>query len=167
MSLSLFNIISTLGIVAILTAFLYVGKKLQILESMDECMRKIKTNVNVITLYLTRHHAQFNPSELQTLSPFQLTPTGEDFIKSIGFDTVFAQHESDFFAFVDSEQVRLKYDVETAAIKSIYGLYEKPFMEFLKIFFYNHPDRNLENTASALGVYVRDKYLAKHPGITQ
>jgi hypothetical protein len=40
-------------------------------------------------------------------------------------------------------------------------------MEFLKIFFYENPARNMENTAPTLGVYIRNKYLAKHPEITQ
>lgn len=33
--------------------------------------------------------------------------------------------------------------------------------------FYNHPDRNLENTAPTLGLYIRDKYLADYPEIRE
>lgn len=161
------NAIICIGIPAILTAFIYIGKKLQILNDLHVCVEKIKVNLSVISNYLTRNHTTFNSSELQTLSPFQLTEEGKKFIKDIGFDNVFEQHRNDFFTFIFAENVKLKYDVETAAIKSIAVLYEKPYMEFLKVYFYNHPSRNLENTAPTLGVYVRDMYLEAHPEITQ
>lgn len=123
--------------------------------------------MKVMSDYLTRHHKKFNPAELQTLSPYMLTPEGNDFIKKIGFDNVFEKNKNDFFNFVDSENPKLKYDVEIASIKSIYLLSDKPFMEFLKVFFYNNPLRTLEDTAPTLGVYVRDMYLEQHPEITQ
>jgi hypothetical protein len=40
-------------------------------------------------------------------------------------------------------------------------------MKFLKVYFYNNPTRNLENTAPTLGVYLRDRYLADHPEIKE
>jgi hypothetical protein len=73
----------------------------------------------------------------------------------------------DFYNIISGEDVKVKYDVEMASIKSIYALYEKPYMQFLKVYFYNKPERSLENTAPTLGVYVRDSYLLEHPEITQ
>lgn len=166
MAFSLFNIITTVGIVAILGACVYIGRKLQILDNLNGCMDKMKINLGVISSYLTRNHTKFNPSELQTLSPFQLTDQGNQFIKTIGFDNVFEKHKNDFFEIISNENVKLKYDVETAAIKAIFVVYDESYMDFLKIYFYNNPGRNLENTAPTLGVYVRDRYLENHPEIT-
>ena len=109
----------------------------------------------------------FNPSELKPYSPLALTPQGEELIKKLGFNNVFSEHKEDFFALIDAEQPKLKYDVENAAIKAIYLLTDRPYMDFLKVFFYNTPDRGMEDTAPTLAVYVRDAYLAAHPEITQ
>lgn len=167
MNISFIDIIVTIGVASVVGGLIYIGRKLQILDDLSSCTNKIKVNLNVISTYLTRFHTKFNASELQTFSPFQLTPDGAKFVKEIGFDNVFETNKNDFFDFLKSENVKLKYDVESSSIKSIFALYEKPFMEFLKVYFYNHPDRNLENTAPTLGVYVRDKYLEIHPEITQ
>jgi hypothetical protein len=164
---TIWGIIQSVGILAVLGVFIYVGKKLQVLDNLSSCVEKIKVNLNVVSNYLTRNHTKFNPSELQTFSPFQLTEEGKKFITDIGFNNIFEQHRDDFFNFIATENVKLKYDVETASIKSVFALYEKSFMEFLKVYFYNNPNRNLENTAPTLGVYVRDKYLETHPEITQ
>jgi len=96
-----------------------------------------------------------------------LTEAGNKLIKEVGFDNVFKENKTDFFSFLDGEHPKLKYDVEVVSIKAIYVLADKPYMQFLKVFFYNKPDRNMDNTAPTLGVYVRDKYLEEHPEITQ
>ncbi len=36
-----------------------------------------------------------------------------------------------------------------------------------RVFMYNKPDRNMENTAPTLGVYIRDMYLSEHPEIIE
>jgi len=156
-----------IGIPTIVGALIYIGKKLYLLESLEKSTEKIKHNMKVVGDYLTRHHTKFNPSDLKAFSPLNLTEAGKKFISSIGFENVFEKNKSDFFQCIESENPKLKYDVEVAAIKSIYVLYDKPYMEFLKVLFYNDPNRNMENSASTFGVYVRDKYLADHPEITQ
>ena len=160
-------VIVAVGVPAIVGALIYIGKKLQLLQSLDTSTEKIKHNITVIGNYLTRHHIKFDPRELRALSPLNLTDVGKKFIEDIGFSNVFEKNKDNFFVFIDGENPKLKYDVEAASIKSIYTLYDQPYMEFLKVFFYNNPDRNLENTVSTLGVYIRDKYLAQHPEITQ
>ncbi len=99
-SIPLFEVISIIGIVSVLGAFIYIGRKLQVLDSVDKCVEKIKINMNVISTYLTRYHTKFDPDELQTFSPFQLTDDGKQFIKTVGFDNVFETHKSDFFDLV-------------------------------------------------------------------
>lgn len=128
---------------------------------------KIKNNVKVIGDHLTNTDSNFNHSELQTYSPLRLTDEGKKFIKDLGFDNAFEKHRDDFFSFVNDEEPKLKYDVERAAIKAVYALSDKDYMSFLKVFFYNNPDRSMKNVAPTLGVYVRDKYLEEHPEITE
>lgn len=162
-----FQIISTVGIVSVLGAFLYIGRKLQILDDLKEASNKTKVNLDVVCKYLIKNHTRFDATELQTFSPFQLTEKGNNFIKEIGFDNVFEKYKTTFFNFIDNENPKLKYDVENNAIKVVSALYDEPYMEFLKVYLYNHPNRNLANIAPTLGVYIRDKYLSEHPEITQ
>ncbi len=161
------NTILAIGVPSIIGAFIYVGKKLQVLEDLKISVDKMKHNLMVVCNFLIKNNDEFSSSELKTLSPLQLAHEGNDFITNVGFDKVFSEHKKVFFTFIDDEQPKLKYDVEIAAIKSIYFLYDKDFMQFLKIYFYNKPERNFENTAPTLGVYIRDAYLAEHPEITQ
>jgi len=161
------GIIIIIGIPTIVGVLIKFGGKLQTLKTIEGAVEKIKHNMKVMGDYLTRHHSKFNPAELKAFSPLQLTEGGKKLVKDVGFDNVFNNNKSDFFLFIDSEHPKLKYDVEVASTKSIYVLADKSYLQFLKVFFYNHPDRNMENTAPTLGVYVRDKYLSEHPEITQ
>ncbi|MFA5880380.1 MAG: hypothetical protein WC860_09490, partial [Candidatus Margulisiibacteriota bacterium] len=96
-SFSLLDIISTVGIFSVLGMFVYIGRKLQTLDNLDNSVKKIKTNLSIVSTYLTKHHTKFNPSELQTFSPFKLTVEGEQFIKDGGFDNVFKANKLDFY----------------------------------------------------------------------
>jgi hypothetical protein len=165
--MTLVNIIITIGVAAVVGGLIYIGRKLQILDDLKITTDRIKANVKVVSDFLTRDNKNFNPTELQAYSPLRLTPEGEDFIKKTGFDKIFSENKADFFRCIEGEKPKLKYDVEIAAIKSISMLYDKEYMNFLKVLFYNTPSRSMENTAPTLGVYLRDKYLAVHPEITE
>jgi hypothetical protein len=165
--MSAINAIATIGFSAVFAAFIYVGKKLQVLDELQVTTSKIKVNLKIVSDHLTSNSKDFNHKELQVYSPLKLTPEGKKLIETLGFDSVFQRHKDDFFAYLEGEEPKLKYDVESAAIRSISALYGQDYMEFLKVFFYNHPERNLQNVGPTLGIYVRDKYLAKHPEITE
>ena len=165
--MSFINGVIAIGVPSIIVALLYIGRKLQILDDLQKTIGKMKLNLKVISDFLTRNHSEFNPTELQGYSPLNLTEEGQRFIHNIGFEGIFNRQKADFFACIDNEHPKLKYDVEAAAIKSIYTLSDKEYMAFLKEYFYNNPTRTLGNTAPTFGVYVRDKYLEEHPEIIQ
>lgn len=161
------DVVATIGVASTTTALIYVGKKLQILDDLVATTGKIKINVKVISDFLTTASDDFNHNELQSYSPLKLTNAGTKLIERLGFDNVFNKHKDDFCQFIDDQNPKLKYDVENAAIKSIAALRDQEYMNFLKVFFYNNPDRNIKNVSPTLGIYVRDKYLEKHPEITE
>ncbi len=167
MSSTLLNIITIIGIPTIFAGILYIGRKLQILDDLQKTTNKIKANIKIVSDFLVKNASNFDSSELQSYSPVNLTEVGKVFIKKIGFENVFEKYKQDFFQCIDNDNPKLKYDVELAAIKSVNSLYEKDYMDFLKVFFYNNPKRNIANTAPTLGIYIRDKYLKEHPEITQ
>jgi hypothetical protein len=76
--MSAYEIISIIGIAAVLGAFLYIGRKLQVLDDLEKTTSKIKVNVKVISDYLTTSNVDFNHSELQAYSPLKLTKKGEE-----------------------------------------------------------------------------------------
>lgn len=166
-TLSFIDVIVAIGVVSVIGGLIYIGRKLQILDDLKITTDKIKANVKIVGDFLARDNANFNSAELQEYSPLKLTPIGEEFIKTSGFANIFEANKDDFFKCIESEKPKLKYDVEIAAIKSISILYDKEYMNFLKVLFYNSPSRKMENTAPTFGVYIRDKYLSEHPEITQ
>jgi hypothetical protein len=161
------SIFAIVGFPSMVAGFIYVGRKLQVLDNLAGDMSKVKHNLKVVCDYLTRYHIRFDPGNLKALSPIGLTDQGSDFIREIGFDVVFEQNKNDFFSLIDSENPKYKYDVELSAIKSIFSLADKDYMSFLKVYLYNNPARTINDTAPTLGIYVRDAYLLAHPEITQ
>lgn len=166
MILSVLNEVSLLiGIPTILGCFLYMGRKFQVLDDLKEDLEKVKHNVKLIADFLTRKEPSFDASKLKHYSPLRLTENGMAFIKTLGFDGVFRDNKKEFFAFINEEEPKVKYDVEFSSIKSIYFLMDKPFMNFLKHYMYEHPEERVDRLAPTLGVYIRDAYLAEHPEI--
>lgn len=166
---SIFQIFTAFGTATLLGGFVYIGRKLQILDDLKISMDKVKHNIQVIANHLTKYDARFDVSELKAMSPYQLTEKGKELITTIGFDKVFEEHKKEFFSWIDSEEpkLKLKYDVEIASIKAIHVFEDKSYMKFLKIFLYNNPARRMENIAPTLGVYVRDQYFIEHPEIVE
>lgn len=78
------NIIVIIGIPSAIGAFVYIGRKLQILSDLKTDVAKIKNNLKVVSDYLTKHQNKFNPSGLPALSPLQLTEEGKKFIENLG-----------------------------------------------------------------------------------
>ena len=113
------NVIIAIGVATTVGGLIYIGRKLQILDDLKIVTDKVKGNLKVISDFLIRDNKNFDSSELQVLSPFTLTAVGENFIKKIGFQNVFNEHKEDFLRCIESEKPKLKYDVETAAMKSI------------------------------------------------
>lgn len=180
-----------IGIPAIVACLLSIGRKFEKIDRLEKAVEqlvekvgrlekavakinplektvgKIKTNVKVIGDYLAKKDDDFSHQDLQNYSPLRLTPSGKKFIASLGFDKAFAENRADFFGYIDDEKPKQKYDVETAAIKSVILLSDKDYMGPLKKFLYNNPERSMRNTAPTLGVYIRDKYLEEHPYIAE
>lgn len=161
------NWMTIIGVPSIILALIYIGRKLQVLDYLERESGVIKQNLKVVCDYLTRNHTEFNPQELQSLSPIQLTEQGRELIAKLGFEKIVDEYTQVFFGMLDRERPATKYDVEVAAIKAVQFLSDQPYMKPLKVFLYNNPDRDLANTAPTLGVYLRDKYLAAHPEISE
>ena len=159
------DIITLIGIPSIVIALVYIGKKLQILDTLQETTDKVKHNIKVIADCLVKAPVQFDHDKLQSYSPLQLTETGKKYLNDIGFIKIFEDNKKDFFDFIDSEKPTTKYDAEIVATKSVLILFEKNYFKPIKEFLYTHPQDSLQSMSKIAGVYVRDSYLEKHPEI--
>ncbi|PIQ79771.1 MAG: hypothetical protein COV79_03075 [Parcubacteria group bacterium CG11_big_fil_rev_8_21_14_0_20_41_14] len=163
-SFSLFEILLMVGVLGILGAFIYIGRKLQILDDLKETTKKVKYNLKVIADFLISNSV-FNPKELESYSPLKLTELGMQKVQNSGFEKIFNEHKDKFFNFIESEEAKTKYDVEIASIKSISALFYKDFFGPLKNYFYDNPEIDENQTKITLGVYLRDEYLKEHTDI--
>lgn len=54
-----------IGVPSIIMAFIYVGKKLQVLDLIQKDVGDLTHNIQVIAQYLIRHHDEFDSSRLK------------------------------------------------------------------------------------------------------
>lgn len=159
------KIINLVELPSLLLGFLYVGKKLQLLDSMNKSIDALKRNVKVICDHLVSKNDGFDHTLLINYSPLKLKPEAVALLENIGFIDMFNQHSQDFLDLIDSEQPKNKFDVELQSTKAVLILFEKDYFNQVKNYLYNHPNVEYRKFAQVLGVYVRDQYLEKHPDI--
>lgn len=65
-ALNLINaVVILIGIPTMLGAFIYIGRKLQILDTLSKDVDNIKHNLGVVMNYLIRNHSDFNHRDLK------------------------------------------------------------------------------------------------------
>lgn len=158
--MTILNLIIAIGIPAIVGSLIYIGRKLQVLDDLKQTMEKMKINLKVACDSLIQLNL-IDGNKLQTYSPIKITDIGEEYLKKIGFDKIFAEYSQDFFDSIKSERPQTDYDIENAAIRSIYALFDKPYFNPIKDYLYNNPKEDRKEMMSVAGIYVRDKYLEK------
>lgn len=162
------KVIMGIGIPSIIVACVYIGKKLQILSSIEITIVKIKNNIKIVgDCLIADGNIGFDHTKLESYSPFKLTEKGEKFLEELGFFDIFKDHSDDFFNFIDSEDPKTEYDVGASAMKSIFFLFNNKYFYPIKNYLYENPKKEkLKTLILYIGVYVRDKYLEQHPELS-
>lgn len=153
--------ITAIGIPSIIIGLVYIGGRLHLLSSLDRTMVKLKANVKVIADFLIIRNDGFDHGRLQSYSPLKLTSNGEKFLHEVGFPLVFEEHSDEFFRCIDSEQPSTDYDIEAAAIRCVFFLFDQPYFHPIKDYLYQHPREEKTELIRVAGIYVRDKYMAR------
>lgn len=163
---TLWDLVSALTLVSVIVGCIFIGRKLQILDDLQKTMEKIKTNIKIACDALIKSEViEFNGTDLQTYSPFQITEEGKQKINDLGFEKIFEDNKKDFFDFIDAENPKSKYDIEAMSIKAVFSLFNKDYFRGVKEYLYNNPTYGTKQMITLLGVHVRDKYLEDHPEI--
>lgn len=152
------NIIQGIGIVTIAGMLIYIGRKLQILDSLQETLGKVKVNLKVVTDFLIGQDLPFDHEKLQAYSPTQLTAQGRTYLETTGFVEVFTNHSQDFYSCIEREHPANDYDIENASIRSVISLFNSNNFAPIKDHFYNHPNEDKRAFMRVAGIYVRDQY---------
>ncbi len=166
--MNLLNTITAIGIPSIAAALIYIGRKLQVLDDVKKTLNgefkdtigKMKLNIKVIADALIQS-GLVDGGKLQAYSPIQVTQIGKDYLEKIGFIKTFNEHSEDFFRYIESEQPKTDYDIENAAIRSIYLLFDKDYFNPIKDYLYNNPKEDKKELTNVAGIYVRDMYLSR------
>lgn len=162
------KVVAYVGIPVIIGGCIYIGKKLQILDTLSDTLGKVKKNVKIIANTLIDDPSiVFDQSKIEDYSPLKLTDLGEKFMVEIGFTQIFKDHSKDFFDWIDKEEPKSQYDVEMSSIKSVLFLFDKEYFKSVKSHLYNHPRENIRQISKFMGIYVRDRYLVENPQLKE
>jgi len=130
------------------------------IKSLETLMSKIKNDIKFIANYLSeKSEKNFDRKQLESCSPFRLTPVGEKFLEDVGFIKLFNENKNDFFQIIDLTNPTTNYDVEISARKSFIILSEKDYFKPIKVYLYNNPEKRLDTISITAGVHIRDEYL--------
>jgi hypothetical protein len=159
------KLVIIVGLPTLLAAFLYIGRKLQVLDDLQKSNERIKHNIKVISDSLVMSDLDFDHEKLRNFSPRAITNNGMEDLSQTGFLKAFEENADDFFEWMEDEDPKTKYDVEKLAIKSVWALADMPYFKEVKKYLYNKPELRFKDYALMLGVYARDKFLETHPEI--
>lgn len=160
-----------------LLAIVWKGKS-EISSAIKEETKDIFTSINNLRINLTTvcthlsagSSNPLNPNLLTQMSPLQIQPEGLKVLTESGFVEVFSKNVSKFFESVDTsydKKPTTKYEVENYSIWSFIKIMNiDSILDTVKAYLYQHPDVRDTYTTLA-GVYIRDRYLEKHPEIIQ
>ena len=184
------SIVVMIGLPTIIGACIYMGRKLQSLDVLQEDMKQVKAdisdikkdlsgkdesslifrmkhNIRILADHLAQSDPAFDVQYLKTMSPFQLSDEGEELLKKSGFKTIVKENEDDFLNFIGIDKPATKYDVQQTAYKAVFMLFGEDYFVPIKTFLYNNPTVTKNAFLSAAAIYVRDAFLAKHPEIKE
>lgn len=189
------SIVVMIGLPAIIGACVYVGRKLQTIDVLQEDMNEVKKdtsgikkdissmrkeldggdsksiifrmkhNIRTIAEYLTGADPGFDAQYLKTMSPYQVSDEGEKLLEKSGFKQIVKENKDDFLNFIKMDKPTTKYDVQQTAYKGVYLLFDEDYFVPVKTFLYNNPKVGKNALLSAAAIYIRDVYLKVHPEI--
>jgi hypothetical protein len=109
-----------------------------------------------------------------TNSPVFLNDIGKRMIEQSPFAALVSDDSNQLFKLLDSRDLKTKFDVEASALSVILESFDEEWMKEMKIYIYNNPVVKIDNLEipkakfiQACSIYLRDKYLEKHPKIKE
>lgn len=142
------------------------GKLLSKIGTLETKVETISKNLKTVIDFLIKEES-LDPSLIISRSPLEATEKGLEILKETQFLEIFNSQGEKLLNAILIENPKTKFDVEKAAIRIAVSFLDADFMTPVKTYLYNHPQLNSETFAALAGIYLRDRYLEKHPEITQ
>jgi hypothetical protein len=163
-------VVVTIGVPALVAAFIYIGRQFQKLDTLNATMDGVKHNINLCTFALIKMN-KIDTDKVVAFSPASLTREGCEYIARIGIKGLIDddEHSRALFSSIEGDKPRTRYDVELSAVTAIFAaLIESTYvMQAVKVYLYNHPSEDMRSIAYLAGLYLRDRYLSTHPEIAE
>ena len=151
------------------TACLFNDVKKDI-HSLDKKHSKLLEKFNTLIAALAEKNSIDNPELFSTNSPLNLTPGGMELIENVGWKASLDREDNkkNLFETLDKFKLQTKYDVEKYSIvvlTELAGMREDNSYTPVKRYLYENAKQDDFKVITACAIYLRDKYLEKHPEI--
>lgn len=140
------------------------------IHSINQKLSFITEKFNTLIAALAEKNSIDNPELFSISSPINLTPKGIELVKKVGWEKSLEDmnNERTLFETLDKFQLKTKYDVEKYSIvvlTELAGARDDNAYTPVKKYLYENANQDEFEALTACAIYLRDKYLKRHPEI--
>ncbi len=162
---TILKILMTIGIPAILSCAIIIGRKFQCIDALEKQTEKIETKTDKLTESINYIKGKIETNWREELapasSPMKLNERGEKILKKSGIKEIIDTRLSEFFKTVKDKNPRNAYWVQENAINTIYKLRkESKLLPKLEESAYE-AGSDVDAVLFVGGIYLRDIILPK------
>lgn len=160
---TILKIIVGVGIPAIMGAGVYIGRKLQMLDTVQGNVENIKGDCEKIWEKINGHGEDITGLKIHTNYGVSKSPTvpneeGEKVLTDSNFYKIYPELRKEIFSVMDKKKLRTLYDYEKGGHMALHHLENNPLIDPLKDYAVNHPDVSLELIFVIASWIIRDDY---------
>jgi len=160
---TILKVIVTIGIPAIMGACVCIGKKLQILDTVQKDVTETKNDCGNIWNKINGHGEDICSLKISIYgkpgSPMIVNEPGKKLLEDCGFYKIYPELQKKIFKLMDTWELRTLYDYEKEAKTALKELENNPLIDPLKEYVVSHPTKvSLDLIFTVASWVVRDDY---------
>lgn len=147
------------------------------LKRITASLLQLNGSFNNLVFHLGASNEKFDTALFVSKSPLRLTDIGLKILEEIGGKDFIDKNETELIAEMNKIGIKTALDSQTNAPVIIGMASNKESFNHIKDYIFNHPNYNVKAEGednitiplnmnviqNVMGIYLRDKYLAKHP----
>jgi hypothetical protein len=149
----------------------------QSITSLNTSFTSLNTSFKGLVIHLQAKDITFDAKLFMSQSPIALTKLGTEILKAVGGDTYIDNNEAILIKEMDMQGIKTALDAQIIAPIVISKISDNDDFKHIKDYIFTNPvyrthdeagapvtlSLNIKVMAQVMGVYLRDKYLDKHP----
>jgi len=156
MILNIINaVVVSLGIPTMVVACIYIGRKLQILDTLDESFKKLQDSFD-------EDHEHIILMKAKVLgvsnSPYQPNEVGRKLLEDSGWINIYPIIKKEVLDKIEKEKPKTLYDVERLAFRVLSSFKNDDRFIPFKTYIVNHPEHSLDSIFLVGSWIVRDDF---------